>query len=38
MSKLANHITLFCLHDNTGYLVKSLDWIEINLVLELDQN
>jgi hypothetical protein len=38
MSKLANHIALFCSHDNTGYLVKytvtevykSLDWIKIN--------
>jgi hypothetical protein len=41
MSKLANHIALFCSHDNTGYLMKyidpvlakliqSLDWIQIN--------
>ena len=33
MSKLANHIALFCSHDNTGYLVKSID-----PVLGLDQN
>jgi hypothetical protein len=25
MSKLANHITLFCSHDDTGYLVKCID-------------
>ena len=37
MSKLANHIALFCSHDNTGYLVKyidpkliqSWDWIKL---------
>jgi hypothetical protein len=33
MSKLTNHITLFCSHDNTGYLVKYID-----PVLGLDQN
>jgi hypothetical protein len=33
MSKLANHIALFCSHDNTGYLVKYID-----PVLGLDQN
>jgi hypothetical protein len=33
MSKLANHIALFCSHDNTGYLVKFID-----PVLGLDQN
>jgi hypothetical protein len=40
MSKLANHIALFCSHDNTGYLVKyidpviqSLDWINIQIQL-----
>jgi hypothetical protein len=32
-SKLANHITLFCSHDNTGYLMKYID-----PVLVLDQN
>jgi hypothetical protein len=35
MSKLANHIALFCLHDNTGYLVKYTDPV---LALGLDQN
>ena len=25
MSQLANDITLFCSHDNTGYLVKYID-------------
>jgi hypothetical protein len=35
MSKLANHIALFCSRDNTGYLVKCTDpvlgdWIKIN--------
>jgi hypothetical protein len=25
MSKLANHIVLFCSHDNTEYLVKYID-------------
>jgi hypothetical protein len=24
MSKLANHIALFCSHDNTGYLVTEV--------------
>jgi hypothetical protein len=24
MSKLANHIALFCSHDNTGYLMKKI--------------
>ena len=33
MRKLANHIALFCSHDNTGYLVKYID-----PVLGLDQN
>jgi hypothetical protein len=33
MSKLANHIALFCSQDNTGYLVKYID-----PVLGLDQN
>ena len=33
MNKLANHIALFCSHDNTGYLVKYIDPI-----LGLDQN
>jgi hypothetical protein len=32
MSKLANHIALFCAHDNTGYLMKYID-----PVLGLDQ-
>jgi hypothetical protein len=27
MSKLANHIVLFCSHDNIGYLVKYIDTI-----------
>jgi hypothetical protein len=30
MSKLANHIALFCSHDK--------DWIKVNSVLGLDQN
>ncbi len=38
MRKLANHVTLFGSHDNTGYLVKytdpkliqSKDWINID--------
>jgi hypothetical protein len=38
MSKFANHIALFCSHDNTGYLVKYIDPVKINSVLELDQN
>ena len=33
MSKLANHIALFCSHGNTGYLMKYID-----SVLGLDQN
>ena len=33
MSKLANHIALFCSHDNTGYLVNYIDQD-----LGLDQN
>ena len=33
MSKLANHVTLFRPHDDTGYLVKYTD-----PVLGLDQN
>jgi hypothetical protein len=33
MSKLANHIALFCSRDNTGYLVMYID-----PVLGLDQN
>ena len=33
MSKLANHIALFCSHDNTGYQMKYID-----PVLGLDQN
>jgi hypothetical protein len=32
MSKLANHIALYCLLDNTGYLTKYID-----PVLGLDQ-
>ena len=32
MRKLANHVTLFWSHDDTGYLVKSTD-----PVLGLDQ-
>jgi hypothetical protein len=33
MSKLANHVALFRLHDNTGYLLKYID-----PVLGLDKN
>jgi hypothetical protein len=33
MSKLANHIALFCSHDNIVYLMKSID-----SVLGLDKN
>jgi hypothetical protein len=33
MSKLANHIALFCPHDNTGHLVEFID-----PVLGLDEN
>jgi hypothetical protein len=32
---LANHIALFCSHDNTGHLVK---YIDLYIVLGLDQN
>jgi hypothetical protein len=34
MSKLANHIALFCSHDNTGFPVE----VYIDTVLGLDQN
>jgi hypothetical protein len=41
MSKLANHIALFCSHDNTGYLMKYIDpvlgLVKINSVLGLDE-
>ena len=30
MSKLANHIALFCSHDNTGYLMKYIDPVDQN--------
>jgi hypothetical protein len=42
MSKLVNHIALFCSHDNTGYLMKYIDPVlgldQINSVIGLDGN
>jgi hypothetical protein len=45
MSKLANHVDLFCSHDNTGYLMKHIDTVLYmtgsklnNSVPGLDQN
>ena len=34
MSKLINHIILFCSHDNTGYLVK-FDTVQIKFKIIL---
>ena len=36
MRKLANHVTLFCSHDDTGYLVKYLDLLSCYVTLYED--